>query len=132
MGVIGGSLAGVGKAVVQKDGYLVGGRWPYASGSQHCGWLLPLCQVIDGDQPRLTTAGAPEMRVVYVPTEKVTILDDTWDVSGLVGTGSHDFVIEEVFVLDGYTWQFAPGIPRGKHYGVAARGNRASMGRDAP
>jgi indole-3-acetate monooxygenase len=117
LGVMGGSLAGVGKAVVQKDGYLVSGRWPYASGCQYCGWLLAMCQVIDGDQPRLTTAGGPEMRVVYVPTENVTILDDTWDVSGLVGTGSYDFIIEEVFVPDGYTWQFEPGIPRGKHYG---------------
>lgn len=116
LGVMGGSIAGIGKAVVQKDGYLVSGRWPYASGCQHCGWLLALCQVIDGDQPRMTTAGAPEMRVVHVPREKVTILDDTWDVSGLVGTGSHDFVVEPVFVPEGYTWQFAPSIPRGKHY----------------
>jgi alkylation response protein AidB-like acyl-CoA dehydrogenase len=116
LGVMGGSIAGIGKAVVQKDGYLVSGRWPYASGCQHCGWLLALCQVIDGDQPRMTTAGTPETRVVHVPREKVTILDDTWDVSGLVGTGSHDFVVEPVFVPAGYTWQFAPGIPRGKHY----------------
>ena len=116
LGVIGGSIAGIGKAVVQKDGYLVSGRWPYASGCQHCGWLLALCQVIDGDQPRMTTAGSPEMRVVHVPREKVTILDDTWDVSGLVGTGSHDFIVESVFVPEGYTWQFAPGIPRGTHY----------------
>ena len=117
LGVTGGVIAGIGKAVVQKDGYLVSGRWPYASGCQHCGWLLALCQVIDGDQPRVTTAGTPEMRVVHVPREKVTILDDTWDVSGLVGTGSHDFVVEPLFVPEGYTWQFTPGIPRGKHYG---------------
>jgi len=116
LGVTGGVIAGIGKAVVQKDGYLVSGRWPYASGCQHCGWLLALCQVIDGDQPRVTTAGTPEMRVVHVPREKVTILDDTWDVSGLVGTGSHDFVVEPVFVPEGYTWQFTPGLPRGKHY----------------
>lgn len=116
LGVIGGSIAGIGKAVVQKDGYLVSGRWPYASGCQHCGWLLALCQVIDGDQPRMTTGGAPEMRIVHVPRAKVTILDDTWDVSGLVGTGSHDFVVEPVFIPEGYTWQFAPGNPRGKHY----------------
>ena len=116
LGVTGGVIAGIGKAVVQKDGYLVSGRWPYASGCQHCGWLLALCQVIDGDQPRVTTAGTPEMRVVHIPREKVTILDDTWDVSGLVGTGSHDFVVEPVFVPEGYTWQFTPGIPRGKHY----------------
>jgi alkylation response protein AidB-like acyl-CoA dehydrogenase len=116
LGVTGGVIAGIGKAVVQKDGYLVSGRWPYASGCQHCGWLLALCQVIDGDQPRVTTAGTPEMRVVHVPREKVAILDDTWDVSGLVGTGSHDFVVEPLFVPEGYTWQFTPGLPRGKHY----------------
>jgi alkylation response protein AidB-like acyl-CoA dehydrogenase len=116
LGVIGGSIAGVGKAVVQKDGYLVSGRWPYASGCQHCGWLLALCQVMDEDQPRVTTTGAPEMRMVHIPREKVTILDDTWDVSGLVGTGSHDFAVEPIFVPEGYTWQFTPGIPRGKHY----------------
>ena len=101
--------------MVQKDGYLVSGRWPYASGCQHCGWLLALCQVMDEDQPRMTP-GAPEMRMVHIPREKVTILDDTWDVSGLVGTGSHDFVVEPIFVPEGYTWQFTPGIPRGKHY----------------
>ena len=117
LGVTGGVIAGIGKAVVQKDGYLVSGRWPYASGCQHCGWLLALCQVTDEDQPRVTTTGAPEMRMVHIPREKVTILDDTWDVSGLVGTGSHDFVVEPVFVPEGYTWQFTPGIPRGKHYG---------------
>jgi alkylation response protein AidB-like acyl-CoA dehydrogenase len=114
--VIGGSIAGFGKAVVQGDGYLVSGRWPYASGCQHCGWLLAFCHVIEGDQPRLTTAGVPEVRMVHIPAEKVTILEDTWDVSGLVGTGSHDFVVEQVFVPEGYSWGFAPGIPRGKHY----------------
>ena len=115
-GILGGSIAGVGKAVVQKDGYLVSGRWPYASGSQHSAWLLALCQVMEGDQPRLAADGTPEMRVVHVPVEKATILTDTWNVSGLVGTGSHDFVLQPVFVPEGYTWRFAPGITRGKHY----------------
>ena len=114
--VVGGSIAGVGKAAVQKDGYLVSGRWPYGSGSQHCAWLLALCQVMDGDKPRLTTDDVPETRLIYVPREKATILDDTWNVSGLVGTGSHDFVIESAFVPGTYTWRFAPGTPRGKHY----------------
>src|SRR4029453_8252993 len=99
--VVGGSIAAVGKAVVQKDGYLVSGRWPYASGCQHCGWLLALCPVIGGDQPPLTTA-VPEMRLAHIPVEKAPILPDTWNVSGLVGTGSHDFVVEPVFVPEGY------------------------------
>jgi indole-3-acetate monooxygenase len=116
LGVVGGSIAGVGKAVVQKDGYLVSGRWPYGSGSQHCAWLLALCQVMDGDKPRLATGDVPELRLIYIPREKATILEDTWNVSGLVGTGSHDFVIESAFVPESYTWRFAPGTPRGKHY----------------
>jgi alkylation response protein AidB-like acyl-CoA dehydrogenase len=114
--VVGGSIAGIGKAVVRENGYLVSGRWPYASGTQHCTWLLALCQVVDGDQLRMATGDVPEMRLVHIPVEKATILTDTWNVSGLVGTGSHDFIVESVFVPDGYTWRFAPDTPRGKHY----------------
>jgi alkylation response protein AidB-like acyl-CoA dehydrogenase len=114
--VVAGSIAGFGKAVRQRDGYLLSGRWPYASGCQHSAWFMGFCHVIEDDQPRLTAAGVPEVWVVHAPRGQVTILDDTWDVSGLVGTGSHDFVMEQVFVPDAYTWQFAPGAPRGAHY----------------
>src|SRR4029453_298474 len=46
----------------------------------------------------------------------VTILEDTWDVSGLAGTGSHDFTIDGVYVPEGYTLPLGPGMLRGKHY----------------
>jgi indole-3-acetate monooxygenase len=114
--VIGGAAAPSGRAAVSEGGYVVSGRWPYASGCQHCAWLFGFCHVVEGDQPRLTSTGVPEIRVVHVPTEKVTILEGTWKVSGLVGTGSHDFTVEQVFVPEAYTWRFAPGMPRGKHY----------------
>jgi alkylation response protein AidB-like acyl-CoA dehydrogenase len=71
---------------------------------------------MEGDRPRSATAGVPEVWVMHVPAEKVTILEDTWDVSGLAGTGSHDFVLEQVFVPEAYMWRFAPGASRGKHY----------------
>jgi alkylation response protein AidB-like acyl-CoA dehydrogenase len=116
--VVAGSIAGFGRAVPQQDGYLVSGRWPYASGCQHSGWFMGLCHVMEGDQPRLNSAGVPEVWVMHVPAEKVTILEDTWDVSGLAGTGSHDFAVDPVFVPDAYMWRFAPGSPRGKHYEV--------------
>jgi alkylation response protein AidB-like acyl-CoA dehydrogenase len=116
LGVLGGSIAAAGKAVAEAGGYLVSGRWPYVSGCQHCGWLLALCQVVDGDQPRLADSSAPEMRMIHVRAEKVRILDDTWNVSGLVGTGSHDVEIDRVFVPEAHTWKFAPGLTRGKHY----------------
>jgi alkylation response protein AidB-like acyl-CoA dehydrogenase len=114
--ITGGSVAPVGKALVRDGGYVVSGRWPYASGCQHSSWLFAACQVIDGDRVRLTPAGAPEVRLACVPAGSVTILEDTWDVSGLAGTGSHDFTIDGVYVPGGYTLPLGPGMLRGKHY----------------
>ena len=98
-----------GKAEVRDDGYVVSGRWPYASGCQHSAWLFPMCNVFEADQMRLTESGEPEVRLASVSAEQVTILD-TWEVSGLAGTGSHDVVVEQVFVPEGYTSQFGPGV----------------------
>jgi indole-3-acetate monooxygenase len=105
-----------GKAVVRDGGYVVSGRWPYASGCQHCAWLFCFCNVFEADQIRLTENGEPEVRVILVPAAQITIVD-TWEVSGLAGTGSHDVVIERVFVPGEYTCEFGPGAtPPGKHF----------------
>ena len=114
--VLAGSVAPAGSATVVEGGYRVSGRWPYASGSQHCTWLLGVCHVLEGDQPRLTATGAPEVRAVLLPAAQATIWEDTWEVSGLVGTGSHDFSLAQVFVPEAYTCRFGPGMPRGPHY----------------
>jgi alkylation response protein AidB-like acyl-CoA dehydrogenase len=114
--VLAGSVAPAGTATVVAGGYRVSGRWPYASGSQHCTWVFGGCHVLHGDQPRLTAAGAPEVRMVLIPAAQATILEDTWEVSGLAGTGSHDFTVAHVFVPDAYTWCFGPDMPRGPHY----------------
>ena len=114
--VIAGSVTLAGRATVVEGGYRVSGRWPYASGIQHCTWLFGFCHVMEGDQPRLTATGVPEVRVVHIPAAQATILEDTWEVSGLSGTGSHDFTVEQVFVPEAYTWRFGPGMPRGPHY----------------
>ena len=103
-------VAPYGRAVRHDGGYLVRGRWPYASGCQHCTWLFCCCTVYDGDQIRLTAHGDPEVRVLCVPIAQVTILD-TWEVSGLAGTGSHDVVIEHVFVPEAYSGLFGAGPP---------------------
>jgi alkylation response protein AidB-like acyl-CoA dehydrogenase len=65
--------------------------------------------VIGDDQPRLTDEREPDVRLFFVPSEQVSIVD-TWDVCGLAGTGSHDVVIDQVFVPSAYTCAFKPGI----------------------
>jgi indole-3-acetate monooxygenase len=105
-----------GKAVLSAGDYRVTGRWSYASGCQHSTWIFCCCEVFDGDQLRLTEDGEPDVRLFFIPIGQVSILD-TWDVSGLAGTGSHDVVIDQVFVPSAYTCLFKPGMtPQGARY----------------
>ena len=53
---------------------------------------------------------------MYVPREKATIVEDSWLVSGLAGTGSNDFIMENVFVPEAYTHGLGPNMSRGKHF----------------
>jgi len=95
--VTGGVFAAHGRAVAAGGGYRVTGRWPFASGCQHCGWLMAGSVVIEDGRPRLLPSGLPDSRLMFFPRSEARILD-TWDVSGLRGTGSHDIEVADAFV----------------------------------
>src|SRR5438046_2869342 len=95
--VSGGAFAPLGRATVVDGGYRVTGRWPFASGCEHCAWLMGGSVVLDGGQPRLLPSGMPDNRLMLFPAAQVRIID-TWDVAGLRGTGSHDIAVEDRFV----------------------------------
>jgi alkylation response protein AidB-like acyl-CoA dehydrogenase len=92
-----GSARPGGRAWQVEGGYRVKGRWNFASGIQNARWLYCTSILMDGDTPRLTAAGAPVLRALWVPGESVTIVD-TWSVLGMRGTGSQDFTVDDVFV----------------------------------
>jgi indole-3-acetate monooxygenase len=79
-----------GSVAVEGDGYRVTGRWSFASGCEHADWIYGNCieGVVDG-VPRLRTA-------VFSPGQ--VVIEDTWSVSGLCGTGSHHFHVDSVLV----------------------------------
>jgi indole-3-acetate monooxygenase len=87
------TVAGVfnptGTAIPIPGGYEVNGRWSFASGSEHADWLYGNC--ID------TSSGEPALRIAVFRPDDVEI-EDTWSVSGLCGTGSHDFTARHVEV----------------------------------
>ena len=113
--ILGGALFPPGIAKVSDGGYQVSGRWSYASGCYDCTWLAGGCLVLENGERRLV-GGLPEMRIIYVPRSQATIVEDSWQVSGLVGTGSNDFILEEVFVPENHSHILGPGTPRGNHY----------------
>jgi alkylation response protein AidB-like acyl-CoA dehydrogenase len=91
-----GSLRPQGEAREIKGGYQVSGRWNFASGVTYADWLYCTCRVMDGSAPRMTAAGVPLIRAAWVPASAARI-DDTWSVVGLRGTGSHDFIVDNIF-----------------------------------
>ena len=92
-----GSLRPLGRAARVEGGYRVQGRWNFASGIDHATWLYCSAVVTDGEKPVLTAAGGPLIRAMWVPAPSARIID-TWSVVGMRGTGSQDFVVDDVFV----------------------------------
>ena len=80
-----------GTAVPVEGGFLVTGRWPYASGFRQASWGQWGIAVQNSDGTK--TPGA----FCYIPTREVT-LEDTWFTTGLQGTGSDTGVVKDVFV----------------------------------
>src|SRR5262249_26027401 len=95
--ILANSTRPTGRATVVEGGYRINGRWSLVSGCQLSAWFILLCTVYEDGKPRLTSSQAPEYRFMLCPVSDCQILD-TWTVSGLRGTGSHDVVVEECFV----------------------------------
>lgn len=72
-------------------GFRISGRWALASGIENAGWLLAAAHASGNKWGRY------EMTLFGVPRSDVRVLD-TWDAEGLMATGSHDVVLENVFV----------------------------------
>jgi alkylation response protein AidB-like acyl-CoA dehydrogenase len=92
-----GSLRPLGRAHLVDGGYRVQGQWNFASGIDHANRLYCTAIVMDGDKPQLTAQGMPRVRAMWLPPDHATVLD-TWSTVGMRGTGSQDFVVDNVFV----------------------------------
>ncbi|WNW09869.1 acyl-CoA dehydrogenase family protein [Pseudomonas sp. DTU_2021_1001937_2_SI_NGA_ILE_001] len=77
-------------------GFRVKGRWKYSSGSLGADIVGVGIAPRSGDKLDLP-------RLAVLPRSQVRI-DETWDTVGLLGTGSHDLVIEDVVVAEEWTF----------------------------
>jgi indole-3-acetate monooxygenase len=137
--VIAGQLMATGKAVAVAGGFRVSGRWVFGSGIEHSDWTIGICIVHDGEAPRLEQ-GSPVERLVFFPTSTAEIID-TWHVSGLRGTGSHDYRVTDLFVPENHSIEVvtplatAPGplyaLPFRTVFGVAIAAAAIGIARGA-
>ena len=80
--------AGRGKKT--KDGFVVSGRWPFSSGVDNSDWNMLAVTIYEDDK-------VVDWRLCLVPKTDYNVID-TWYAMGMVGTGSKDIEVKEVFV----------------------------------
>lgn len=84
-----------GVAVPVDGGYLFNGRWQFSSGTDHCDWIFLGAMIGDSDGKPLMP---PQMLHMILPRKDYQIVEDSWDVVGLRGTGSKDVIVTDAFV----------------------------------
>jgi 3-hydroxy-9,10-secoandrosta-1,3,5(10)-triene-9,17-dione monooxygenase len=85
------SLAPGGTAQPVDGGFRLSGRWRFSSGCEYCDWCVL------GAQLPPAAEGSGERILLFLPKCDYRIVD-TWRVSGLSGTGSHDIDVDDAFV----------------------------------
>ena len=88
------STASAGRADKVNGGYQVSGRWGFCSGCHNSDLFGATVFVYENG-----VRNGQGHQYLVVPKSEFEILD-TWNTSGLCGSGSHDVVIEDVFVPD--------------------------------
>ena len=96
---IGGQYFPNGQGAVVDGGYRLSGAWSFGSGTGHSAYIGAGFFPMDNGEMRWVSEGIPDMRVAFLPREEVTFTDG-WHVQGLKGTGSYDYNVADVFVLE--------------------------------
>lgn len=87
--------APMGRARKVEGGYILNGRWQFSSGTDHCTWVVIGGLMVD-DAGEVIQPAAPHHFVL--PRPDYEIVEDSWQVMGLKGTGSKDLIVRDMFV----------------------------------
>jgi alkylation response protein AidB-like acyl-CoA dehydrogenase len=84
------SVAPMGTLVEQDGGFVLAGKWSFASGVAHAAWIMLGAKLASPEGP-------PEYAFAFVRAAEATLVDD-WHVAGLRATGSQSLELAHVFV----------------------------------
>ena len=97
-------------------GFKISGSWPWASGVDSAVWLI-LGAMLPG------TDGPPSIAWCLVPVSDVTVDHDSWNASGLEGTGSKTVAIHDPVFVPSHRVLPLGRIFSGKVPGLDVQGN---------
>jgi 3-hydroxy-9,10-secoandrosta-1,3,5(10)-triene-9,17-dione monooxygenase len=84
-----------GRAKRVDGGFLFTGQWPYSTGTDHSDWVI-LGGIVVGEDGN--PGMPPDIRHFVIPRKDYEIVEDSWNVLGLRGTGSKDVRMKDVFI----------------------------------
>ena len=84
-------------AVPVDGGYRLTGRWPFGSGIRNADRALCGAYVHRDGVVELDETGHPREYLAFLPMDAIT-MHDTWYTTGLAGSGSTDYSVQDVFV----------------------------------
>jgi GTP cyclohydrolase II len=91
-GICGSNQAHPGSGAQEVDGgYLVSGRWSFASGVHHSSWAVL-------SVPYQAAPGAPATRLFFLVPKIDLEIGDVWYTAGMRATGSEDIMLRDYFV----------------------------------
>lgn len=96
-----GTVVPSGLAERVEGGYRVTGRWAFGSAIHHADWVMSGAIIAKDGVPVRTANGGPQLISICVPVKDV-IIEDNWFSSGLKGTGSSHYRLENIFVSDDF------------------------------
>ena len=75
-------------------GFVFNGKWEFSSGTDSCDWIV-LGGLVEGEE---LVDGIPQMYHFLLPRSDYEIVEDSWNVMGLRGTGSKDIIVSDAVV----------------------------------
>jgi alkylation response protein AidB-like acyl-CoA dehydrogenase len=88
-----------GRATKVDGGYRVTGRWGFGSGCTHADVMIGGCIVENAPPP---PPGAPPPVIHVLAPAQGWQIEDTWFSTGLAGSGSFHYSVQDLFVPDGH------------------------------
>jgi alkylation response protein AidB-like acyl-CoA dehydrogenase len=101
---IAGAYAPIGQGEAVDGGYRVSGHWGWASGVADARWMVFGFRVVEREKP-------PQALTALAPCDAFRVLDN-WHTSGMRGTGSADYEVEDLFVPAEMTFRMFIDEPR--------------------